>query len=149
MIDVQTHEFLKDERTEVSCAHMLTGSAQWQGIVDEDAVGIDGERRGIDDRPVSRENEPFSQTAIGFVLGQTADMFASGEASLLYSETLGGFKTKMAILFLGSMLAILMSLLNCLTERFGMCSPILATRGLRRQNLTWIFRWRFCQVGLC
>ena len=72
MIDVLTHEFLKDERTEVSCAHMLTGSAQWQGIVDEDAVGIDGERRGIDDRPVSRENEPFSQTAIGFVLGQTA-----------------------------------------------------------------------------
>ncbi|MEM9150553.1 MAG: hypothetical protein AAGB19_08875 [Cyanobacteria bacterium P01_F01_bin.3] len=130
----------------MSCAHVLTGSAQWQGIVDEDAVGIDGERRGIDDRPVSRENEPFSQTAIGFVLGQTADVFASGEQAYFTAEmpqTLGGFKTKMAILFLGSMLAILMSLLNCLTERFGRCSPILVTLGLRRQNLTWIFRWRF------
>ena len=125
---------------------VLTGSAQWQGLVDEDAVGIDGERRGIDDRPVSRENEPFSQTAIGFVLGQTADVFASGEQAYFIAEmpqTLGGFKTKMAILFLGSMLAILMSLLNCLTERFGRCSPILVTLGLRRQNLTWIFRWRF------
>lgn len=85
MVDVQTHEFLKDERTAVSCAHVLTGSAQWQGIIDEEGLGIDGERRGLDGRPVNRENEPFSQTAIGFVLGQTADVLTEGEASLLYS----------------------------------------------------------------
>lgn len=84
MVDVQTHEFLKDERTAVSCAHVLTGSAQWQGITNEDGVGIDGELRGIEDRPVGRDGA-FSQTAIGFVLGQTADVFTEGEASLLYS----------------------------------------------------------------
>ncbi len=86
MMDLHTHEFLRDERTTVSVAHVLTGNPQWQALTNEDGSQIDGSQRGRADRPfVSRGNEQFQQTAIGLVLGETAEVFDSGTAALLKS----------------------------------------------------------------
>ena len=86
MMDVQTQDFLQDERTEVSCAHVLTGNPQWQAIANENGLAIDPDRRGVDNRPFGEVAEQFETTATGIVLGQTAEIFDDGEAELVLSE---------------------------------------------------------------
>ena len=86
MIDIHTQEFLKDTRVTSSYAHILTGNAQWQGITDEYGLQIDGSQRGIADRPFTTDAEDaFEPTAMGLVLGKTADVFDDGTATLLKS----------------------------------------------------------------
>jgi hypothetical protein len=85
MVDMHGQEFLKDARTDVSCAHVLTGNAQWQAIANEQGTVIDPSKRGIDDQPFSDIAQPFSTTANGLVLGKSADVFTEGTATLLHS----------------------------------------------------------------
>ncbi len=89
MVDMHNHEFLKDARVDVSCAHVLTGNPQWQAIADEDGKVIDPNNRGTSnsftDGTTARPHaQPFSQTATGFVLGKSADIFTDGTATLLH-----------------------------------------------------------------
>lgn len=86
MMDVQTQDFLQDERTEVSCAHVLTGNPQWQAIATEDGSAIDPILRGISDRPFGQVARPFETTATGVVLGKTAEIFDNGKAELILSK---------------------------------------------------------------
>ena len=91
MVDLHGQEFLKDSRTEVSCAHVLTGNPQWQGIADEIGKVVDPNKRGTSDAFTngtagSPHAQPFSQTATGLVLGKSADVFVSGTATLLLEE---------------------------------------------------------------
>ncbi len=86
MIDLHTQEFLKDERTAVSTAHLLTGNAQWQGLTDENGLQIDGQQRGSADRPFKTDaSEAYQPTAMGLLLGKSADIFDEGTATLLQS----------------------------------------------------------------
>ena len=86
MMDLHTQEFLKDTRTTVSVAHVLTGNPQWQALTNENGSQIDSSQRGRSDKPFTEDgSERFQQTAIGLVLGETADVFDSGSASLLRS----------------------------------------------------------------
>ena len=86
MLDTHTQEFLKDPRVTASYAHILTGNAQWQGITDEYGLQIDGDQRGIADRPFTTDaSDAFEPTAMGLVLGKTADVFDEGTATLLKS----------------------------------------------------------------
>ncbi|MFK8185231.1 MAG: lectin-like protein [Phormidesmis sp.] len=86
MLDIHTQEFLKDTRVTSSYAHLLTGNPQWQGITDEYGLQIDGSQRGIADRPFITDSEDaFEPTAMGLVLGKTADVFDEGTATLLKS----------------------------------------------------------------
>ena len=87
LIDFHTQEFLKDERTTVSTAHVLTGNPQWQAIANENGSKIDGNRRGLSDEPfIENISDRFSPTALGLVLGETAEVFDSGTATLLKSS---------------------------------------------------------------
>ena len=86
MMDVQTQDFLQDNRTEVACAHTLTGNPQWQAIVNESGLAIDPSQRGISNRPFANVAQPFSATAIGLVLGKTAEIFDGGEAEPILSK---------------------------------------------------------------
>ena len=89
MVDLHGQEFLKDSRTEVSCAHVLTGNPQWQAIADEIGVVVDPNKRGTANSFTtgtanSPHAQPFSQTATGLVLGKSADVFVNGTATLLH-----------------------------------------------------------------
>jgi hypothetical protein len=85
MLDMHGQEFLKDARTQVSCAHVLTGNPQWQVIANEKGTVIDPTKRGLEDQPFSDIAQPFSTTANGLVLGESADVFTEGTATLLHS----------------------------------------------------------------
>ncbi|MFK8183871.1 MAG: PEP-CTERM sorting domain-containing protein [Phormidesmis sp.] len=90
MVDMHNHEALKDTRVDLSCTHVLTGNAQWQAIADEEGKVIDPNKRGTADATTdgtvtSPHAQPFSQTATGFVLGKSADVFQNGTATLLHS----------------------------------------------------------------
>jgi hypothetical protein len=85
MVDMHGHEFLKDARADLSCAHVLTGNPQWQAIANEQGTVIDPTKRGIEDRPFGNIAQPFSSTANGLVLGKSADIFTQGTATLLQS----------------------------------------------------------------
>jgi len=90
MVDMHNHEALKDPRVDLSCTHVLTGNPQWQAIANEDGVVIDPNKRGTansftDGTPNSPNAQSFSQTATGFVLGQSANVFKDGTATLLHS----------------------------------------------------------------
>ncbi len=86
LVDFHTQEFLKDERTAVSTAHVLTGNPQWQAITNEKGSQIDGNQRGITDLPFTENSsERFQPTALGLVLKETAEVFDSGTATLLKS----------------------------------------------------------------
>ena len=86
MLDIHTQEFLKDPRVTASYAHILTGNPQWQGITDEYGLQIDGDQRGIADRPFEIDaDDAFEPTAMGLVLGETAEIFDEGTATLLKS----------------------------------------------------------------
>ena len=90
MVDLHNHEALKDSRVDLSCTHVLTGNPQWQAIADEDGRVIDPNKRGTansftDGTTGSPNAQPFSQTANGFVLGKSAEVFEDGTATLLHS----------------------------------------------------------------
>jgi hypothetical protein len=85
MVDMHGHEFLKDGRADLSCAHVLTGNPQWQAIANEKGTVIDPTKRGIEDLPFGDIAQPFSSTANGLVLGKSADVFVEGTATLLQS----------------------------------------------------------------
>ena len=86
LIDFHTQEFLKDERTAVSTAHVLTGNPQWQAITNEKGSQIDGNLRGITNLPFTEDgSERLQPTALGLVLKETAEVFDSGTATLLKS----------------------------------------------------------------
>lgn len=86
IIDFHTQEFLKDERATVSTAHLLTGNAQWQGLTDENGLQIDGQQRGSADRPFKTDaSSAYQPTAMGMLLGKSADIFDEGTATLLQS----------------------------------------------------------------
>ncbi|MFK8184701.1 MAG: lectin-like protein [Phormidesmis sp.] len=87
MMDIHTQEFLKDERTTISTAHLLTGNPQWQALADENGLHIDGAQRGIADRPfTSTPHAAYQPTAMGMLLGKTAEIFDDGTATLLKSD---------------------------------------------------------------
>ncbi|MEO1622142.1 MAG: hypothetical protein AAFU53_14060, partial [Cyanobacteria bacterium J06632_3] len=84
MMDMHTQEFLKDERTAISVAHLLTGSPRWQALTALDGGQVDGARRGLDPNPVKTEpDNSFEPTATGFVLGKTANLFTGGSTATL------------------------------------------------------------------
>ncbi len=86
MLDLHTQEFLKDTRTTVSTAHLLTGNAQWQALTDENGLQIDGSQRGNVDRPFKTDaSQAYRPTAMGMLLGQSAEIFDNGTATLLAS----------------------------------------------------------------
>jgi hypothetical protein len=85
MLDLHGQEFLKDVRTQVSCAHVLTGNPQWQAIANEQGTVVDPAKRGIEDQPFSDIAQPFSPTTNGLVLGESANVFTEGTATLLHS----------------------------------------------------------------
>lgn len=86
LIDFHTQEFLKDERTAVSTAHVLTGNPQWQALTNEKGSQIDGNLRGITNLPFTEDgSERLQPTALGLVLKETAEVFDSGTATLLKS----------------------------------------------------------------
>ena len=88
MLDIHTQEFLIDDRVTVSTAHLLTGNPQWQGITDENGLQIDGSQRGIVDRPFTNDySKPYEPTAMGLLLGKTADIFDEGTATLLKTDS--------------------------------------------------------------
>lgn len=87
MLDLNTQEFLKDERTTASIAHVLIGNPQWQGLTGADGTQIDASQRGKTDSPVIKDpSKVFEPTAIGLTLGKTADVFTGGTATLLHNS---------------------------------------------------------------
>ena len=87
MLDLNTQDFLKDERTTASIAHVLIGNSQWQGLIGAEGTQIDASLRGKVDSPVTQDpSDAFNPTAIGLVLGKTADVFTGGTATLLHSS---------------------------------------------------------------
>jgi len=86
MLDFNTQEFLTDERTTASIAHVLIGNPNWGGLIAESGKQISGFLRGKANTPVKTNPEDaFKPTAIGMVLGKTADVLTEGTATLIHS----------------------------------------------------------------
>jgi len=87
MLDLNTQEFLKDERTTVSIAHVLIGSPQWQGLKSANGTQVDASMRGKTYRPVIKDpSTALELTSIGLTLAKTNEIFTGGTATLLYSS---------------------------------------------------------------
>jgi len=86
MVDLNTHEFLKDTRTQLSLAHMLVGTPQWQALTVPGRKEIDGNQRG-QFNPFKESNaKNITKTATGFVLGKSAEILNNGgQGTLLKS----------------------------------------------------------------